>query len=210
MSATHIELDLETLGLEHGSMVVSVGAVVFDPERPELEPGGDLGQFHEFLLLDDQKKAGLSIDPATVMWWMGQEDAARLDIVDGYHRNTLPVHIALSMLSEWMEQVSGEALEPGKPLTVKVWGNGANFDPPMLREVYRRFGINCPWAWYNERCHRSVCKAYRELLWLTAEGTGDEPQFQGTQHNALEDALHQARVLTYLYNRVRKRVVSLT
>lgn len=206
MASTHIQLDLETLGLERGSMVVSVGAAVFDIDHPEVEPGGDLGQFHMHLLLEEQQKAGLTIDPGTVMWWMQQDDAARLDLVDGYHSNTVPVHIALSMLSEWMEQVSGEELEPEKPLTVKVWCNGANFDAPMLREVYRRFGINCPWAWYNERCHRSVCKAYRDLLWLTADGTGDEPQFEGTYHNALEDAKHQARVLAYLHTQVRRRV----
>jgi exodeoxyribonuclease VIII len=193
----HIQLDLETLGVNPGCIVLSIGVVVFDFENT---PGGEeQGEFHCHLGMYEQQKVGLTFDPNTLKFWLDADDEARKAIVKGQKEELTTVYIALAQLNEFLENVCGQDLEDVDHLDLKVWGNGANFDAPILREVYRRFGITCPWGWWNERCHRTIKNFYKDALGQTAHGWPSEPEREGTLHNALEDARHQANVLTYLH-----------
>lgn len=77
------------------------------------------------------------------------------------------------------------------PKYLSVWGNGAAFDNVILRNSYEMVGIKEPWNWYNDLDGRAI---------------GFEPKrdmpFDGERHNALADAIHQAKYVSVIWQRV--------
>ena len=71
-----------------------------------------------------------------------------------------------------------------------VWGNGASFDNVILSQMYRRHQIAQPWKWWNDRCYRTTLAGHPPV----------NLDFVGTKHNALDDAMHQARTLIAILN----------
>ena len=58
-----VMIDLETLGIQPGSVIRSIGAVVFDPVTNTLG-----STFYQNICADSCKKAGLTTDPDTIKW----------------------------------------------------------------------------------------------------------------------------------------------
>lgn len=163
----HVMLDLETMGTTPGSAIVAIGAVQFDPETGAV--GGEGREFHAAVDLTSCLEAGLTVDGRTVLWWLKQEEAARKALADN------PRHLAevLDHFSHWV------------PNECQMWGNGAAFDNVILAAAYKATGRGQPWAFWNDRCYRTM-KALSPVA---------PPKFAGTRHNALDDAKHQARHL---------------
>lgn len=158
---TRIMLDLESLGNKPGSVIVAIGAVKFDET-------GILDSFYERVDAQSCVAAGLKMDVSTVLWWMQQEEVARLEITKpGVHLN-----VALSLFSKWY----------GDNASVEVWGNGATFDNVLLNDAYNAVQLERPWSYRADRCYRTV-KALRPDI--------PAPKV-GTLHNALDDAKLQA------------------
>jgi cation diffusion facilitator CzcD-associated flavoprotein CzcO len=74
-----VMLDLETLGLKAGSVILSIGAVEFDPHSDKLGASVRLSHRHAV----KQPDAGFKIDPNTFYWWLAQDDAARRNLTNG-------------------------------------------------------------------------------------------------------------------------------
>jgi inhibitor of KinA sporulation pathway (predicted exonuclease) len=66
-----------------------------------------------------------------------------------------------------------------------VWGNGADFDNPILAAAYRATGISQGWKPYNGRCYRTIKNLAPQVRLVRT----------GTHHNALDDARAQAQHL---------------
>lgn len=162
----NIMLDLETLGNKPGCVIVAIGAVYFG--------GGKLGaEFYRRVDAESCERAGLHIDAATVLWWMKQTVEAR---------NELVAHGALigDALLDFTDFIAAQE--------VKVWGNGSDFDNVILAQAYHKCNQPLPWAFWNNRCYRTVKNLYPATLMKRT----------GTAHNALEDAKSQARHLMEL------------
>lgn len=168
MIYTHAMLDLETLSTSPDAAIADIGVVLFDVASSTLGP-----TWTAAINLDSAVRTGGRMDTDTVMWWMQQDKEPRMRIARG---GGLPIETALEELATWLEQ---RTVEP------EIWSNGANFDGVILRQAYERVGIECPWAWWNERCYRTVAKLYPEI----------QIERRGTKHIALDDAIDQARHL---------------
>lgn len=131
---TQIMLDIETLGKNPGSVIVSLGAVKFDHKG--------VGETY-YTRIDPESciQAGLKMDASTVIWWMQQNDSARREICQVGQGLTL----ALKEFSEWIGGTNPE-----------VWGNGATFDNVLVSEAYRICDMKRPWRYPDERCYRTV------------------------------------------------------
>lgn len=168
----HIMLDLETMGTRPGSALVALGACAFDPN-------GELGEapprFYKTISLASCQAAGLRVDAGTVMWWLQQEAAPRAALA----KDPRPVGQVLKEFAEWFEQEQG----------VHLWGHGASFDPVLVESAMWACGLQCPWKFYNFRDTRTL------FALADAKGLGWMPERAGTHHNALDDALHQARAV---------------
>ena len=163
-------IDLETMSTAPDAAIVSIGAVQMDIEK------GVGSTFYRVIDLQSALDYGGRLDASTVMWWMGQSDAARAAI-----QGTPPLARLAAMLRDlrqWMADIG--------PLDErKVWGNGAGFDLPILSSASRRLGQDTPlWHHWNERCYRTLKNLFRDCK---------PREREGVHHNALDDAMHQAQ-----------------
>lgn len=171
-------VDIETLGLTPGSVILSIGAVLFD----ETGIGDD---FHIFIDIKDSVENGLAIDPDTLKWWLRQAaNAQENSILPPY---TSQLEGALMSFSRFFAGTMVEAggSDWGYSRERCVWGNGADFDMVLLASAYAKFKQNPPWNYKSTRCYRTL-KALRPAIIAEAE--------EGAiKHTALSDARHQAR-----------------
>ena len=174
MKPTNIMLDLETWGTKPGSVITSIGAVVFNDDAIQK------GEFESFYYRINPKSctdAGLAIDPDTVLWWMKQSDKARSE----FELSSFHIEVALAHFSHFC--LAGREGEP------VLWGNGATFDNALLRAAYEACGIVPPWSPFHDRCYRTA-KSYRPDIKMARTGT---------HHNALDDARSQAEHLIRIH-----------
>jgi hypothetical protein len=165
-------VDLETGDNKPGAAIVSVGAVFFDPFSLPLGK-----EFYQVVYAPSCEAAGLRFTEDTLAWWAQQAPEVR-KVMDLAHnrRRSKPLDEVLHNYSKY--------LQPAGP-QVRVWGNGSDFDNPILVVAYDAVGLPLPWKFWNSRCFRTV---------KTLPGTrGLAPKREGTFHNALDDAKHQAR-----------------
>lgn len=175
----NVMLDLETMGTRSTSAIIAIGAVKFD------ENG--LGEgFYKVIDLQSCIDAGLTIDGGTVMWWMGQSDEARAQFDKKRVQQYALIRALGSFATELLEVTSNCQVSK----SVKLWGNGADFDNPMLANAYRVCGLSVPWEFWNNRCYRTVKSMNR----------GVKMERVGTYHNALDDAKSQALHLIDIIN----------
>lgn len=127
-----VMIDIETLGLEPGSAIVSIGAVRFD--RDGL---GDT--FEASVNLTSCEEAGLEIDADTLEWWLGQGEAAREQLTGGDDLGD-----ALADLRIWYRDAD------------EVWANSPSFDCEHLERAFDAVGVNAPWEFRDERCYRTL------------------------------------------------------
>ena len=191
----HVMLDLETMGKGPRAAIVTIGAVFFDPMT------GALGaEFEAHIDLRDSAQFG-EIDPDTVLRWLGQSDEARKAIaynVDGEKRMALIQ--ALQKFQAWL-LVNGQGDK--RPY---VWGNGAGFDCTIMANAYtavnKRHFVGY-WNGFKDRDVRTVVDMGRDLLGFDPKK--DMP-FEGVAHRALDDAKHQARYVSAIYQRMQAAV----
>lgn len=158
----HVMLDLETLGTRPGCPVLSIGAVLFDADLGVMED-----RFHAYCRLDQQFEAGLMPEAGTLAWWAKQAGVAELF----ENAAQAPPGLAFAAFSHWF------------PADVLVWGNGADFDMPILAHAMKACGYRAPWKPFSGRCFRSLKNLYPHV-----------PKVNPTEaHNALSDAVAQAQ-----------------
>ncbi|HFD3854034.1 MAG: 3'-5' exoribonuclease [Klebsiella sp.] len=181
----HVMVDLETMGKKHNAPIVAIGAVVFDPAT------GSIGEsFYKVVCLESSVNWGAVIDPSTVIWWLKQSSEARSAIVND---DAIPL---LDALLQFREFVSDNVTGGSKK--AQVWGNGASFDNSILRSSYDCIAEDYPWEYWNDRDVRTMV----ELGQAISFDPKTTIPFEGSRHNALADAIHQARYVSAIWQRI--------
>lgn len=189
-------LDLETLGTTPGCVVLSIGIVPFNPFAEKVDDVlGDNG-FHVVINKQSCIDAMLHVDNSTAQWWAKQSEEARHVLRQASDLEASePLQDALEMTEDYVNQF----VEAKKAL---IWGNGADFDNPILTVAARQVGVELPWKWGN-RCYRTVKNAAEFM----------HPGFKapkltrhGTYHNALDDAKSQALHMWELLQSLRQHM----
>lgn len=174
-------IDLETMGTSPTAAVLSIGACFFDTEKCQIGP-----TFLRTVNLATAVRDGGVIEPATVIWWLGQSQEAR----DGVRFSGIDIRTALQEFSDYVA-------ENCRTQDVRPWGNSNSFDLTILRGAFERAGMKAPWYWSNERDFRTVRNMYPQIEY--------NPDDKGSgAHNALADSIFQAKHLFKIKNRNRK------
>lgn len=174
MKKTNIMVDLETLGTTPGSVILSIGAVVFCPLSGLIKS--------EFLVNIDIGSSiyhGLTISTKTVGWWHGQKYEAKKAALMPPQHLLCNVTSALTMFEDFI-------VENGGADAVNIWGNGSDFDNAILAKAFcvvHDKDEAQPWKFWNNRCYRTVKAGYPAIKIQRGKGT---------HHNALDDARAQA------------------
>jgi hypothetical protein len=177
----HLMIDLETMDNKPTSAIASIGAVFFNPET------GEMGeQFYQRVSLSSCVEHGLTIGADTVQWWMRQDAEARSELLND---DCIDLPLALACLEAFIS-------EHADPTHVQVWGNGAAFDNVILRNAAEKCGYTDPlWIYWNDRDVRTVIELSKTL----GLNVRNIIKFEGVQHHALYDAVHQAKIVSYVW-----------
>jgi len=173
-------VDLETMGKTPGCAIVAIGAVAFDLHACAL---GE--RFYTAVDLTSCMRYGLTTDPDTIKWWLGQSDTARRALTGA----AKPLASALLEFTEYVESC-------GPTDNVRIWGNGPSFDNAILSAAYRAADLDPPWRFWNERCVRTLTGMFPAI---------EERPRQGTHHHALDDAEYQAEHLIHIRQTLRAK-----
>ncbi|END6505204.1 3'-5' exoribonuclease [Escherichia coli] len=175
----HLSVDLETMGTNPDAPINSIGGKFFDPATVEMGP--------EFSKAIDLETSGGIIDRKTIKWWAKRSREAQSAIFT----DEISLDVALRLFIEFIEKNSGGRF-------VQVWGNGANFDNVILRRSYERQGIPCPWLYYNDRDVRTIVELGNAIGFDVRMAI----PFEGVPHNALDDARHQAKQVSAIWQKL--------
>ncbi|MEL9884985.1 3'-5' exoribonuclease [Escherichia coli] len=178
----HLMIDLETMGTNTNAPIVVIGAVFFDPQTGEIGP-----VFYIVISLTDAMNTGAVPDGGTIEWWLKQSSEARAAILT----DQVKLKDALSRFREFISEHSDEKF-------VQVWGNGATFDNAILRRSYERQGIPCPWRYCNDRDVRTIVELGKTIGFDARTAI----PFEGVPHNALDDARHQAKYVSAIWQKL--------
>ena len=160
----HIMIDIETLSLNQGATILSIGAVFFKPKT------GELGEsFYKVI----NPRQGRDIDAGTVMWWFQQSGLARAEFISDCG----------IMLVSALEQLS-KFIKSGTTNGIRIWAKG-NLDAAVLTDAYQSIPAlsNPPWHYRDIMDLRTL----REM-----DGGLTEAVEPIEEHNALSDAVAQA------------------
>lgn len=182
----NVMLDLETLGTRAGCSILSIGAAEFGRD-------GIKSTYYSVINRKTCLEVGLVEDQDTVNWWFLQSLEAQIVLNETASPNSPTIGEALYQFGNmWLG-----SLLPVHDIDRKylqVWGNGADFDLPILAHAYKVCGQRVPWAPYNGRCYRSL-KNFMPNIRIIRDGT---------HHNALEDAKAQAEHAVRLLNELEQ------
>ena len=166
---TDVSLDIETLGTEEGAIVLSIGAVEFDTQSDKM-----IDTFYVNIDVISSLNFGLIANKDTVDWWSDQERDKAHDMLLEDQR---PLPTALLMFSDWLTRIGPQ----------NIWAKPPKFDCGLLEAAYRATNIPVPWDHRKPLCVRTA---------IRMSGINEkEIPFSGTEHNALDDAIHQAKIV---------------
>ncbi len=134
MTTQHIMLDLETLGTQPGSIVLTIGAVKFSKL-------GVTEKFYRAISEENSAALGLTSDVSTRSWWATQSLEAQKAAFAGTES------LGESLLA--FTEFCGTEV-------IRMWGNGSDFDNVLLEEAYRAAGLEVPWKFTGNRCYRTI------------------------------------------------------
>jgi len=172
-------IDIETFSTEPNAVILSIGAVLFDPY--EQNTAAELGEytFYENVTIESQRHRHVSKD--TQDWWKQQSKEAW----DVLQYDQLPLVKALERLYHFHMTRTGIKL----PKVNRIWANSPSFDCVILDTAYRHYErfFNFPVPFWNWRDVRTIVDA----AYLPGDDT--RPVIRvGTHHNALDDCISQA------------------
>ena len=171
--ATHGMIDLETLSTRPDAVILSVGAIKFDPYS-SAEP-------HDPLLfkvdVDSQTEMGRHVMEDTLNWWATQPEHIREDALGESDRITLDDTI--KAINKWAVGVD------------VFWCQGPLFDYAILQNLYAQLGRPVPWQYWAIRDSRTLFSLYRETDVAKVDA-----------HNALADCDYQAKKVQRYYKQL--------
>jgi len=171
----HLMVDMETMAVSPNAVVLSLGAVHFNPW------GNGYGDKIYFKInLDDQDALGREIDPSTLEWWGRQDPAIMEEAFSEEGRISL-----VDAMDQFHKFAWG---------CDAFWSHGATFDLVILENIYRQLGKPLPWNYWQLRDTRTLF----DLGY-------DPDMPQGSKHDALQDAIRQSVGVQNIYAKLKIR-----
>ena len=172
----HLMVDMETMAVTPNAVVLSLGAVHFNPYG-----SGYSDKIYFRVSIDDQDALGREVDPATIEWW-GRQDPAIMEEAFSPD-NRIPLVDAMDQFHKFAWGCD------------RFWSHGATFDLVMLENIYRQLNKPLPWNYWQLRDTRTL---------FDLGFDPDMPT--GSKHDALQDAIRQAAGVQNMYRKLNIRV----
>lgn len=173
--AQHVMIDMETLDTATSTVILTIGAVIFDPMG-----SGIIDQIELRPTMDEQTDVySRTVSDATLQWWSQQSPEAINEAMGDHDR--IPYKECMEKLAKfcWNRKA--------------VWSNGSVFDVIIAESSFAELDIKTPWQFWSIR----DCRTIYELAGVSLKDGGHV-----TSHKAVEDAVHQAIVVQRAYKKL--------
>lgn len=158
-----VMFDLETLDTKPSAVILSLGAVKFDPRQKGIDP--DAERLSMRISVDEQSLMGRTTSESTLAWWAQQskeaQDAAFSD------EGRIPLIEAVDQFHKFVWN------------SERIWSQGS-FDVNIMEHLYT--ALNRPYSWQYWQVRDS------RTLFDFVDGELDRTK----HHDAVEDAISQA------------------
>jgi hypothetical protein len=177
--ANDIMIDIESLDTSPNCVILTIGAVRFDPkgmgvvEKLELRP----------MIEEQTEKFNRVINEDTLRWWSTQSEDALDEAMGDRDRVSFTECMEALYKFCWNRRA--------------VWSNGASFDIVAMESAWRNLGMRIPWPYYTVRDTRTLYE-------IAGVSLKDKKYGSKTTHKAVEDAEHQAIVVQDAYRNLIK------
>lgn len=169
-----VMIDIETLDTSASSVILTVGAVKFQPDQPNIQPHA-LTEWR--LDLEHQLDSGRTTSDDTLAWWSRQDPHIRQQAFDENDR----ISIA-EFMAQLNKYVNGcEA----------IWCQGPQFDMVILEHLYDQMSHHFNWHYWQIRDSRTLFKLMP---------SDPRQKIQQHAHNAAQDAYWQAVCVQNCYS----------
>ena len=158
--------DLETLDTKPSAVILSLGAVKFDPRQKGIDPNAERLSLR--IEIDPQSAMGRTISEDTIAWWATQSMEAQEAAFGDANRVTVEDAVEQFHKFVWNSE--------------RVWSQGS-FDVNIIEHLYT--SINKPYAWQYWQVRDS------RTLFDFVDGQLDRTK----HHDAVEDAIAQAEAV---------------
>lgn len=183
--------DVETLGKESNSVMLSMAAIYFDPEtKPSYEDLYNSAFFVKFDVEDQVRRLDRKIGKTTMQWW-----AKQCDIVKA---KSLKPNKALDVKFEDGYEAMRKWAESKKDDQCYVWARG-NLDQLVLDSFEEQLEIKPIWPFNRWRDVRTAI----DILYNTSNGycpvnyKGFSAEAKVIKHNPVDDCAYDAMMLMY-------------
>ena len=169
----HLMIDLETLATTPDAAVLTIGACRFDPKGNDIDT-----TFYERIKLETQENYNRVINEDTLSWWSQQDKQIQEDAFgEGDDRIDL---------QDAMKKLYTFGLG-----TTNVWSHGAIFDIVILENICKSFQQAITWKFWEVRDTRTLF----DIADININVQG--------KHNALTDAVAQAKAVQQAYKKLK-------
>ena len=165
----HASIDIEALGPNSGAVVLSLGAVSFDPHGNYI---GSQFPFHVNIDITNSLQLGMHVDGDTIYWWLDRDTRSRNALAKP---EPVLAETALEDLHCWYKMHH----------CVAAWSH--RFDMELLGAYSARLAIKLPWSHRQELCIRTRFEAAAKFGYMP-EKVRDKDK-----HHPVYDATRQAK-----------------
>jgi len=133
----HCMIDIETIGITHDAVILSVGMVRFDPFSSDIDKS-----FYLKPDVDAQLAMGRVVDEDTLNWWAKQKPEITEEAFNGKGRISLK-----QFVKDFRKAIAN---------CDKIWAKGPTFDTIILENFFKSMHEPCPWSYSNIRDARTL------------------------------------------------------
>ena len=172
--ARHLMVDLETLATSPNAVILTIGAVTFDPASNKI-----FDKLYYRVDVESCDRLGMTINDDTVEWWSKQSADVQTEAFA--EDNRVPIEEVIEKFHKFAWNCDA------------FWSHGATFDLVILDCYYRKLNKVPPWNFWQIRDTRTLFDL----------GYDPEMPKEGL-HNALEDASRQAIGVQTIYRKLNR------
>jgi hypothetical protein len=183
--------DVETLGKESNSVILSMAAIYFNPDdKPSPKEMLDGSFFVKFDVADQMKRLQRKVGKTTMQWWAKQCDIVREASFKPSPKHDMKFEDGYELMRKWAESKNDA--------NCWVWARG-NLDQLVLDSIEEQLEIKPIWTFSRWRDVRTAV----DFLYNTKNGycrvdyPGFDSQLDIRKHHPLDDCLLDAMMLIY-------------
>lgn len=187
--------DIETLGVESNSVILSMACVHFDPSnKTNHKQLRENAFFAKFDVNDQVHRLGRKIDKDTVDWWKKQCKNARIVSFEPNPKYDVTYELGYHRMLDWVNQFNEK--------DTWVWARGS-LDQVVFDSITKQCGLETIFTFHQWRDVRTAV----DFLYNTKNGyCGVEvppweetfdPFLHITKHNPIDDCIYDVMMLQY-------------